>query len=386
LDTQLSRGYVFGCPVYVLDAALQDGKKIPKWNPHACLGLFLGFLDVHSSQVLLVLNVEMGKISPQFHVIFDNKFATVHSLPRDQPLAAQWENIFCLGRKCFLEVDYDDDNNPILPPPTDIIKLYAHARTNQQASQTTTPFLPINHEVGSPIGDSEGDLANNSLNQEVVFPIGDSAGELVNIIPQNNSQLLVDGPEGVPEGVVESTNSIPATCPRQNVGTYKEGPANICKFPIDGESHDFAFDVEIINEWEHPISSVKNKGCVTTEYHPQQKISKASIAECYLLQDTWFDDPTCVSAINNNFVLDSWDAGGYYFNEISNPRLLAAHTKSSKYNKDNPSFDTATRGPFQEEFWQAMRVKLNTLIYEFDCWEYVQAHGLSKSNAILMDG
>ena len=186
-DTQLSRGYVFGCPVYVLDAALQDGKKIPKWNPHACLGLFLGFLDVHSSQVLLVLNVEMGKISPQFHVIFDNKFATVHSLPRDQPLAAQWENIFCLGRKCFLEVDYDDDNNPILPPPTDIIKLYAHARTNQQASQTTTPFLPINHEVGSPIGDSEGDLANNSSNQEVIFPIGDSAGELVNTIPQQFS-------------------------------------------------------------------------------------------------------------------------------------------------------------------------------------------------------
>ncbi len=28
--TELSRAHVFGCPVYVLDAALQDGKKIPK--------------------------------------------------------------------------------------------------------------------------------------------------------------------------------------------------------------------------------------------------------------------------------------------------------------------------------------------------------------------
>ena len=78
--TQLSRTHVFGCPVYVLDAALQDGKKIPKWNPRARLGLFLGFSDVHSSQVPLVLNTETGKISPQFHVIFDDKFATVHFL------------------------------------------------------------------------------------------------------------------------------------------------------------------------------------------------------------------------------------------------------------------------------------------------------------------
>ena len=133
-------------------------------------------------------------------MIFDDKFATVHSLPRDQPLAAQWENIFRLGRKCFLDMDYDDNDNPIPPPLTDIIKLYARARADQQASQPPTPFLPVNHEVGSPIGDSEGDLANNSSNQEVIFPIGDSAGELVNTIPQNNSQLLADGPEGVPEG------------------------------------------------------------------------------------------------------------------------------------------------------------------------------------------
>ncbi len=50
---------------------------------------------------------------------------------------------------------------------------YARARTDQEASQPPTPFLPVNHKVGSPTGDSEGDLANNSSNQEVIFPIGD---------------------------------------------------------------------------------------------------------------------------------------------------------------------------------------------------------------------
>ncbi len=78
-SSELSRAHVFGCPVYVLDMSLQDGRKIPKWNPHACLGLFLGFSDLHSSLVPLVLNVATGHISPQFHVIFDNKFETVNS-------------------------------------------------------------------------------------------------------------------------------------------------------------------------------------------------------------------------------------------------------------------------------------------------------------------
>ncbi len=58
---EFSRAHVFGCPVYVLDAALQDGHKIPKWSPRSRLGLFLGFSDLHSSQVPLILNVQQEK-------------------------------------------------------------------------------------------------------------------------------------------------------------------------------------------------------------------------------------------------------------------------------------------------------------------------------------
>ena len=35
--------HVWGCPVYVLDPALSNGKKIPRWKPrsqrHVCMGL-----------------------------------------------------------------------------------------------------------------------------------------------------------------------------------------------------------------------------------------------------------------------------------------------------------------------------------------------------------
>ncbi len=58
-----------------------------------------------------------------------------------------------------------------------------------------------------------------------------------------------------------------------------------------------------------------------------------------------------------------WDTNETYFNEIKYPCILGAHATSSKLNEDKPSFNTATRGPFQAQFWKAM--------YEFDCWDYL---------------
>ena len=68
---------VFGAPVYVLDPCLQDGKKIPKWEPHSHHGQFLGFSWNHSSNVGLICNLRTGSITPQFHFIVDQKFTTI---------------------------------------------------------------------------------------------------------------------------------------------------------------------------------------------------------------------------------------------------------------------------------------------------------------------
>ena len=73
----LRRTHVWGCPVYVLDPKLQDGKKIPKWNRRSRQGQFLGFSDEHSSLVANVRHLTTGHVSPQFHVVFDDHFHTV---------------------------------------------------------------------------------------------------------------------------------------------------------------------------------------------------------------------------------------------------------------------------------------------------------------------
>ena len=73
----LMRTHVWGCPVYVLKPSLKDGKKWPKWNKHAQMGQFLVFSQEHSSSVGLVQNFHTGYVSPQYHVLFDNKLKTV---------------------------------------------------------------------------------------------------------------------------------------------------------------------------------------------------------------------------------------------------------------------------------------------------------------------
>ena len=109
----LRRAHVWGCPVYVLEPALQDGKKIPKWQPRARLGMFVGFSHVHSSLVPMVLNVSTGFISPQYHVVFDDKFSTVNSLPTENSIDDQWARIFKLDREFYLDIEYDTDGNII---------------------------------------------------------------------------------------------------------------------------------------------------------------------------------------------------------------------------------------------------------------------------------
>ena len=69
--------HTFGCPVYTLDSKLASGKTIPKWDSRGRLGIYIGQSPAHSRTVALVLNPVTGLVSPQFHVRFDDTFATL---------------------------------------------------------------------------------------------------------------------------------------------------------------------------------------------------------------------------------------------------------------------------------------------------------------------
>jgi hypothetical protein len=62
---------------------------------------------LHSSQVPIMMNVDTGKISPQFHIIFNNKFETVVSMYSEDSLGDLWKAIFHLDCECYEDVDYN---------------------------------------------------------------------------------------------------------------------------------------------------------------------------------------------------------------------------------------------------------------------------------------
>ncbi|KAL7465136.1 hypothetical protein ACHAXS_005462, partial [Conticribra weissflogii] len=121
----LLRSHVWGCPVFVLEPRLKDGKKIPKWNRHSRQGQFLGFSDKHSSLAANVWNLSTGFISPQFHLVFDDKFKTVVGTAQNDDVVDEICNrLFETNRDWYVEDEYDDDGELIYSaPPLDEVWL-----------------------------------------------------------------------------------------------------------------------------------------------------------------------------------------------------------------------------------------------------------------------
>ena len=104
-DPQALRNtHPWGCPVYVLQPKLKDGKKIPKWEPRSRRGQYMGTSPLHASTVGLVRNLQTGSITPQFHMVYDDFFETVHSDEAKEPKECSEEMQFSRFKS-----HYDDD-------------------------------------------------------------------------------------------------------------------------------------------------------------------------------------------------------------------------------------------------------------------------------------
>ena len=55
------------------------------------VGAYLGRLKQHASNVALILNLQTGHVSPQFHAVFDDNFETADSLRKGvEPKRWKW--------------------------------------------------------------------------------------------------------------------------------------------------------------------------------------------------------------------------------------------------------------------------------------------------------
>jgi hypothetical protein len=195
-NKHLKRTRVFGCPVYVLHPTLQDARKLPKWQKKSWRGVFLGFSPNHSSNVILVLNPETGSITPQYHVVFDEKFFTTStSTDTDADPATSvvtlWDNIRDEGYD--LHDSLEGPRDAPLPPDVNL---------EPAVSPTTdapTPELPPAIEMQADVFPEMNDLLE--------LPQPDAPTNPEEILQVEPPTGIAEDPDELPMSTIRTTRS-----------------------------------------------------------------------------------------------------------------------------------------------------------------------------------
>lgn len=137
--------HVWGCPVYVLDKSLQDGQKIPRWKPRSNRSVYMGVSTSHASSVPLVLNVNTGSITPQYHIVFDDWFATVSSTTSDSPnfSSDEWNKMFGESRYQYVLDDEDENSHDQQSDHHDTLLSNQRSEAVSFSQEQNSPAIPL---------------------------------------------------------------------------------------------------------------------------------------------------------------------------------------------------------------------------------------------------
>jgi hypothetical protein len=370
----LQRVRVFGCPVYVLDPKLQDAKKIPKWNKRSWKGIFVGFSPSHSSTVVLVLNPQTGHISPQYHVVFDERFSTVSCSPQDESSLESWDNLLNHGYDRHFTIEPPEEGNetphcdipPVVEhsmfrPRPDLDHSIAKREAEQSEEDDIVPWdLPPNidlwpthrNTISNGQERKDSDTQTDPMNQEVSIQ--------TDPVSQREQDTQTDPSGQQRERQVRFSEDTKTESENIRViGRSRSG--RVVRRPRHGDE----------------IYNVQRLGFTGLPHLSKQTMFKRGIqlprirGERYneekLANLRWHElTEMCRSGTLGAFLsqLQKETVDGYI--EDWNPALLA--TKANA--EDMPTWNEAMNGPYAAGFWKACETELDTLIRK-DCWEVV---------------
>ena len=85
-----AKWHPFECPEYVLYNAQQAAGKGKKWSERARFGMYIGQKQ-HARSLSLILNLQTGLVSPQYHVKLDPSFQSVRKQLGAYPTESLWQ-------------------------------------------------------------------------------------------------------------------------------------------------------------------------------------------------------------------------------------------------------------------------------------------------------
>jgi hypothetical protein len=384
---ELMRAHVWGCPVYVLEASLQDGKKLPKWNKRARMGQFLGFSREHSSTVALVRNLHTGHVSPQYHVVFDDKFETVFNDGKSsEELDKICAELFVSSRELFVEEEYDDDGILVYkPPPLDEVWLSEPERRerryelDKQRERAARQRVVESKEVKKRLERSqpslpdlaESDVDSDDEDSHCEDPQFESGGDEVverDMWADHPAKQLDFEPE------VESPKPASEEAPEEAVDT-ELGRS------VDGKSRRLRGKYLCsIGEKQVPPGvrqALLNRKISRKRGEYRKRMAKRREQADALMLQSEMEIPTvealmaCPLSRFIHFAANECGYRGTRYELIANwvhPLFLKAKSEASK--EDNPSWKQAMNGPFKAEYWEAAVKEIETL-EAMGAWEVV---------------
>jgi hypothetical protein len=384
--------HVFGCPVYVLDPTLQDAKKLPKWNRRSRRAVYLGYSSQHSNNVHLVLNLETGKISPQYHLVFDDTFSTVYS--DGQFDADVWNSLVTSN------LELHDD------APSSLPSSFEFTDSNSTKGEIRQPSSESSSEPNAEILSFIDDLPSSSDFPSLPSDIQDHlssaddgpASSFRSPLPVNR---LFPSPEGgrppsssegvtsSSEGVTSSsegalplpsiTNKVPSTSPEGSLrrSSRQRKPVDRLHLLTNNSKVDSKM-FRMFDETPCPKGSKQIKFRKTDQ---PSRVTRESINQQFLSELQWNKFTyTCTTTHSSlgSFISE-------HRRSLSESNLLnylnpaALITLANK--EDNPTFKEAMVGPDAAGFVAAMETEIITLI-ELDVFEIVE----KTSNMKVLSG
>ena len=373
----LRRAHVWGAPTYVLDPKLQDGNKIPKFSPRSRQGKFLGYSRNHSSSVALVLNRQTGKISPQFHCLFDDFFQTVRGVNDLNEIKLDeidWDAfINTVGTDQF----YDEDDEP-LPPLQDESWMPKQPNIIPQRPQPK-PLVTIPPSLTNEVPKGSTPTPRSPEIPTLPTPLVKREKRITEEPKPSPEIIVIDSDDEASEepNLLSDTNSSPQVPPT----------------PIDAARDTVSERLGRGHRQRRPNTRIFNDDFIPgafytpdiAEFCGRQKFSLSALTDFALSELDWKDSFATLAQSGTN-----GDSKRYFGNMdiLQNPfnndldsfPTLALQAQKSASSADNPRWHEAMRGPHADGFMKANILEISTL-QELKTWTQVPR----RSNLNVLD-
>jgi hypothetical protein len=413
----LQRTHVWGCPAYVLDPKLQDGKKLPKWTPRSRRGKYLGPSPKHSTVVGRILNLRTGSISPQFHVVYDDLFSSVPNaeaggvLELEQFREASWRTILESGHERILYREFGPDGRLIPPPslsdewltPAEIRlremsrnvrrRHVVRDRSDARARRARQPGNDFSNDPERQA--TRHDSRNDS--EPVLAPEGEvTGGEAVTgsspARPAPPQPPPLDSIEFRPDNTLESPTGSVDFDPDfdddvadgnaglddddRSITTLSPGvePDDVPTIPGSEPIEDEAPETPDVERPRRLRRSPKKNRRYHNDdfevYSASNRVPKGAMNKQYLQSLNW---KLALNSIRSNDMRAMMRLMQRHTDPDTNtvewmhPGLFGAKANS----EDNPTWEEAMSGPDHEGYWEACKKEISTLTDDKDAWEEV---------------